>query len=39
MSAWSSQIIFIRIIYTSQFVKTVGLEDVFDFTEIRILNI
>ena len=24
--------------YTSQFVKTVGLEDVFGFTEIRILN-
>ena len=34
----SSQTIFIRIFYTSQFVKTVGLEDVFGFTEIRILN-
>jgi len=30
--------VFIRIFYTSQFVKTVGLEDVFGFTEIRILN-
>ena len=28
----------IRIIYTSQFVKTVGLEDVFGFSEIRISN-
>ena len=34
----SSQTIFIRIFYTSQFVKTVGLEDVFGFPEIRILN-
>ena len=34
----SSQTIFIRIIYTSQFVKTVGLEDVFGFSEIRISN-
>ena len=37
-SVRSSQTIFIRIFYTSQFVKTVGLEDVFGFPEIRILN-
>ena len=34
----ASQAIFIRIIYTSQFVKTVGPEDVFGFSEIRISN-
>ena len=34
----SSQTIFIRIIYTLQFVKTVGPEDVFGFAEIRISN-
>ena len=37
-SVRSSQTIFIRIFYTSQFVKTVGLEDVFGFAEIHILN-
>jgi hypothetical protein len=35
---WSSQTIFIRIFYTSQFVKTVGLEDVLAYSEIHITN-
>ena len=34
----SSQTIFIRIIYTSQFYETVGSEAFFDFLKIRYLN-